>query len=253
MLRRPAIDRKVGFEDGFRWRGTDPNRFEGFSDAVFGFAITLLVVSLEVPRTFDELLESMRGFFGFAICFAVLVLVWYQQYLFFRRYGLEDRFTIALNSVLLFVVLFYVYPLKFVFTFLIDIFSGRENMTVTRNGTVEPILEWSDSGQLMLIYSIGFIAVYAIFALLFRHAYRLRDGLELNEVEIHDTVTSLQHALISVAIGLLSVAIALFAGSRMVALSGWIYFLLGPALGFHGAWRGKRRKSLQLEPAPAAA
>jgi len=29
-------------------------RIEGLADAVFGFALTLLVVSLEVPNTFDE-------------------------------------------------------------------------------------------------------------------------------------------------------------------------------------------------------
>jgi uncharacterized membrane protein len=51
----------------FRWRTRESSRIEELSDAVFGFALTLLVVSLEVPRTFGELLDSMRGFaaFGF--------------------------------------------------------------------------------------------------------------------------------------------------------------------------------------------
>lgn len=40
---------------------------EGISDAVFTFAVTLLVVSLEVPRTFQDLVEAMQGFFGFAV------------------------------------------------------------------------------------------------------------------------------------------------------------------------------------------
>ena len=34
-------------------RHRDVSRLEGFSDAVFGFALTLLVVSLEVPETMD--------------------------------------------------------------------------------------------------------------------------------------------------------------------------------------------------------
>ena len=67
MLREKLIDRGVGDNKKFRWRSHEVSRTEGLSDAVFGFAITLLVVSLEVPRTFSELMYAMRGFGAFAI------------------------------------------------------------------------------------------------------------------------------------------------------------------------------------------
>ena len=35
---------------------------EAVSDVVFGFALTLLVVSLQVPRTYADLVDTMRGF-----------------------------------------------------------------------------------------------------------------------------------------------------------------------------------------------
>ncbi len=68
-------------------RRREITRLEGFSDAVFGFALTLLVVSLEVPRTYAELMDTMRGFGAFAVCFAVVAWIWYEHNLFFRRYA----------------------------------------------------------------------------------------------------------------------------------------------------------------------
>src|SRR5690348_8666478 len=95
-------------EKYFRWRASEITRLEAFCDVVFGFAITLLVVSLEVPKTFNELLEVMRGFLPFAFCFAQFVFIWVKHYRFSRRYGLEDGYTVFLNVLLLFLVLFYV-------------------------------------------------------------------------------------------------------------------------------------------------
>lgn len=168
MFRGTLIERHHQVVDDFRWRTREPSRIEGFSDAVFGFALTLLIVSLEVPKTSAELFETMRGFGGFVLSFTMLASIWYAQFLFFRRYGLEDRLTVTLNLILLFTVLF--------------------------------AIPTHDRALLLVIFGLGMAAVFLVFLLLYRHAYKKRDELELNEIEIYATRHSIQKQTIPIAL-----------------------------------------------------
>ena len=208
-------------------------KLEALSDAVFGFSMTLLVVSLDVPKTVAELFEVMQGFIAFAITFAILLMIWFNHYKFFRRYGLEDSTTASLNSVLLFVVVFFVYPLKFVFTVLVNAFMGRPVPPITLEEAI----------TMMIIYGLGYVAIFLTFGLVYWHAYRKRKDLQLNEIEIFDTKGSLRENLIQTLVGVISIMIAWI--GRQPAIAGWMYAALGPIMTFHGTWTGKRRRVLE--------
>jgi uncharacterized membrane protein len=206
MLREKLIERhSARARHEFRWRSREISRLEGLSDAVFGFAVTLLIVALEVPRTSGELLETMRGFASFALTFTILYLLWYRQFVFFRRYGMEDRTTAILNGALLFVVLFFVFPLKFILGTLVGRLLGDSKMVRLPNGTLERAIRPEHLTPMMTIYGLGIAAVFAIFALLHLHAYHRRHELRLTELERLDTLQALQAYVASSGIGLLTV------------------------------------------------
>jgi uncharacterized membrane protein len=222
-------------KDGFRLRGTAMSRVDGFSDVVFGFAMTLLVVSLEVPHTFEELHHSLSGFVPFAICFVLLILIWYSHYKFFRRYGLHDLGTIAINATLLFVVLFFVYPLKFLFTVLA---AGWISGNAQAFGTPDQMRE------LMVLYGLGYTAVYLLFAALYWNAYSQRHTLELNPTELFLTHSSMVEYTAMASVGVISILIALLVPIRLTGLAGFAYILLAVVGPTHGHWESKRLRTL---------
>ncbi len=164
----------------FRYRAHEVSRLEAFSDVIFGFALSLIVISLEVPKTYSELVETMRGVLPFAFCFLIFIGLWFEHHEFFRRYALQDKTTAFLNIALLFVILFYVYPLKFMF------------VLMARQITGEPVAVSKPQAQtLFTIYGIGFAAVNWLLATMYWHAGRQSDALRLNAVERIDTRESI--------------------------------------------------------------
>jgi uncharacterized membrane protein len=218
------------------------SRLEALSDAVFAFSATLLVVSLEVPATFGELVEKLHGFLAFALSFAALLMIWSVHNAYFRRYALQDRWTVVLNSVLLFVVLFYVYPLKFVTLGISTSLFGVGASSASRMiSTVDEL------AQVFMLYGLGFIAIFACFGLMYRHAHRRRETLELSPQECEEARFLCRHYLLFACVGVASVAVAWLRVGIQVALPGWLYGLLGPVLFGHSWWSERRRAQSGVE------
>ncbi|MDB6167696.1 MAG: hypothetical protein JWM88_560 [Verrucomicrobia bacterium] len=219
MSRRfPREDFAPAPEPYFRWRGGEITRIEGFSDAVFAFAVSLLVVALEVPHSFSELVDVLRGFPGFVASFAMLYLFWSYHYRYFRRYGLEDHFTKWLNALLLLLVLFSVYPLKFLFN---QVLQGAAGMPSGAHvlGRVTPE-EW---GALLRIYGLGLGGIFCCYAGLYFHAFRLRAQLRLTRAEEILTLGSIRGYGMTIGVCLFSLALV---QCGWPTTAGMIYLLL---------------------------
>jgi hypothetical protein len=109
-----------------------------------------------------------------------LFLIWQQHRLFFRRYGLDDRTVLISNTALLFIVLIFIFPLKFLSLFLIRffgfIFFGMENVFNT-------MIEGIQVPWLMVYYGIGALGILFVFSRFYKHAIRMRTEIGLSDEE----------------------------------------------------------------------
>ena len=187
MLLRTLFARDTASPDtdlAFRSRGADVSRLEGFSDAVFGFAITLLVVASRAPDTSAELLALRHAVLPFIGSFTVLFLLWRAQFDFFRRYGLEDRRTTSLTGALLMIVLLAVYPVKFLFTFMLDVLPVA---VLGGADTIKSVMPMEHLPKVLMMYAAGFTLVSLVFARLSAHAASQHAALGLSKLERFDT------------------------------------------------------------------
>ena len=227
-------------------RGRERSRIEGFSDGVFAFAATLLVVSIDMPSTYTELTNHLSGFFGFGISFLALILLWSAHNSFFRRYGLRDTMSIVLNSVFLFVILFYLYPLRFLVNGLISFLAGSG---APSNGVDTP----AEIASLFMLFSGGFAAVFACLAGLYFQAFKSGKSLNLSNREQHDAWVAFRYYGIFVTVGILSMLMAWMQFGIGIGAPGFLYLLLGPLCYFHSVrsekeWQAKKETKPRRDP-----
>lgn len=224
-------------KDGFRLRGLEMTRMETFTDAAFAFAVTLLVVSIDViPDDYDKLVLALKGIPAFALSFALIVMFWCAHRKWSRRFGLEDVPSIILSATLVFVVLCYVYPLKVLASGMASYFTGG------RLPSGISLQTYSQLYGLFAIYGVGFMTMCLVIVLLDLHAYRRREALGLNELERFDKRADIVAWLLLGGTGALSVVIALATPPSPVSLPGWVYMILPIMMPAYGVMMGRRRR-----------
>ena len=224
-------------ENGFRMRGARISRIDVFSDVALGFALVLLAVSLAVPKSFTDLRDPDPSLVTSLVCFLMLVGAWYSQYVFFRRYGLHDQLTVILNAALIFLVLFCVYPLRFLYTSIFrylvrNDFSPRFAAAVQING-------------MLVLYALGFTTVFLLIAALYWNGWRHRESLLLNGVERLLTVSSIVDALGVCAIGLIACLAALALPPRWAIYSATVYVLVIAWKAVNTLYFGRKARTLR--------
>jgi uncharacterized membrane protein len=235
----------------FRFRGKEPGRLENFSDACFALAITLLLISTSPPTSFEMVRRFVWEIIPFALCIIFIVLIWYEHFQFYYRYGLRTSKVIVLNSLFLVIVLFYVYPLKFLTKLLlipISMLFGADEIRADVMSTIKG----TDIAELMIIYGLGASATFFTFMLMYRAALAKSADLDLNEIEIFDTKASIRMNLLMALIPLVSVLMAIIFQDNP-ALSGIIpgftYFLYTPVMWINGNRTEKQREKLLSQAA----
>src|SRR3979411_2174617 len=98
--------------------GMNKSRVESFSDGVFAFAITLLVLSIPIPdiKSADDqllttaLLRAIPQLIPYVTSFATIGIIWLNHHSMFHEVEKVEHMTLTLNLLLLLVVAFIPYP-----------------------------------------------------------------------------------------------------------------------------------------------
>lgn len=149
--------------------------------------------------------------------FIALVLLWVTHYNFFRRTTTIDGWIITYNFSMLFVMLCYIFPLKF----LAKLTFG--------DATIENSREMAELFQL---YGLGFALVFLFVALLYRRAARQEPN---KAAYLH---YKKRHFMIFFGVGILSIMLATLNIGMRYGVPGMIYSLLGPLCFWHGKAMG---------------
>jgi hypothetical protein len=248
MPASPSSRANQKIDRAFRWRGEGVSRLEGLTDAVFAIVLALLFLRSEPPDNFADLFTAMKSLVPFAAMFAIIAYVWIESWLFSRRFALRDGWAMFLQLLLLFLLLFYAYPLKFLFTFLSVLLFGPI-------GDVTLHSIWVGAGPdamqtLFVIYGIGYGSIFGLLALMYHRAAKLHERLELSEVELYITRGAMRQNLLQVGFAACSVAFAVAGIGIGVGGPGWVYACIGPVMAWHGVRQGRGVERLQKLAGP---
>ncbi len=198
----------------------ETGRIDNFTDAAFAFAVTLMVVGGGGAASDGGTLESaVAAIPSFVIGFAIMALFWWSHVRWRRLRGAGDGRSLLLTLLLIFTVLIYVVPLRAMSVSFAAFLAG--DLDGFRGSL----------GRLFTVYGMGFTAMSAITALLFRDVLRRPDI----DLEGRREATGQVWIWVILALtGLASTALAMM--PRLAPLAPTLYATLPISIGIF-AWR----------------
>ena len=188
---------------------------EAFSDGVIAIAITLLVLTLNVPKVkdgdlFDTVVDDWTSFAAFVLSFVVIGIMWVSHHTMFERIKAVDRPLMFLNLLLLLGIAFLPYPTSLLATYVRD---GGSNSHIAA-----------------AIYSTAMLAIgLAFLGMWLRLAKRpelLVDGIPPERIRLAIRRSYVGPIVYGVTIGLAFIsAAACFVIYGLIA----VYFAMGPS------------------------
>lgn len=136
---------------------------------------------------------------------------------------------------LLFVILFYVYPLKFLFS---------EAFAMRAAGAPRAFTSVSEVRWLFAVYGAGLCAAFAVLAAMNWYALRQADRLGLGALERFEARWAIISYAATLGVGALSITLAMTLPPEQLSLAGWAYALLGLTGFVVGLARGLRHARL---------
>jgi len=210
-------------DNQFRMRGESMNRIETFVAAALAFATTMLVISVgSIPDTFQGFATAVKNIPSFIASSAIIIWIWHSHADWSRRYGLEDKTTITVSSILICLVLVYIYPLRLM----------MQGMFYSLSGGYLPfemeLSNYSELRFLFVFYALGFTLISVTFLALYHHALNLKTQLELNKYELFFTATYKAHWFARAIICLIVLIASAFSPDQIMFYTPYIYILLFP-------------------------
>lgn len=217
------VNNKPNSDTQFRMRGESMNRIETFVAAALAFATTMLVISVgSIPETFQAFAIAVKNIPSFIASSAIIIWIWHSHADWSRRYGLEDKTTITVSSILICLVLVYIYPLRLM----------MQGMFYSLSGGYFPFeMELSTYDELRFLfvfYALGFTLISITFFSLYHHALKLKSQLDLNKYESFFTANYKAHWLARSIICLIVLIASVFTPDQIMFYTPYIYTLLFP-------------------------
>lgn len=239
---RKALLNNQNRDPNITYRGESPSRLDNLTDAVFGIAVTLLIFNLSSPNSLDDLIIFTKTLPAFLMSIGFLIIIWQDHVRFSEIFSVRGPWFVFLNSLFIALIIFYVYPLRFLTLFLTQLIFST-NLPVDISPGQIP--------DLMIYYGFVAFALYFILFWFYALAIKKRAALNLNAYELLHARYQRLRMVIMCLVPVLSILLVWFLKDYSVVwasfLGGMMYALYTPAIVIWVKFHSKASEKLLVD------